>query len=137
MPLRAAGNELVAAADLRAEVRQAREGGYPLVILYSRKDCRYCETVRRDYLRPMMAAERYRQRVVVRQINQDSEAPLLDFAGKPTTHADFARQEKIKLVPVVAFYGSGGKAMAEPIVGTRIPDFYPGYLESALQAGVR
>jgi thioredoxin-related protein len=101
--------------------------------VYSRKDCKYCETVKRDYLKPLSADPRYRNRVVVRQINQDSDAPLVDFRGEATTHARFAASEKVKLVPVVAFYGPQGKQLAEPIVGARLPDFYPGYLDESIE----
>jgi hypothetical protein len=71
--------------------------------------------------------------VVVRQINQDSDAPLIDFRGQPTTHARFAAAEKVKLVPVVAFYGPTGQRLADPIVGARLPDFYQSYLEEAIE----
>lgn len=124
--------ELTAAVDLGAEAAQASKGGGPLVVLYSRKDCPYCETVRRDYLAPLAADPKFRGRVVVRQVNQDSQEALTDFQGKTTSHAAFAAQEKIRLVPVVAFYGPGGRQLAEAIVGTRLPDFYLAYLENAV-----
>lgn len=128
---------LPGALDLRAEAALARRGGYPLVILFSREDCRYCEAVRRDHLLPTMAAKTYGGALVVRQVDQDSERPLIDFAGRQTTHAAFAKAEKVKLVPVVAFYGEAGQRLAEPIVGLRLPDFYNVYLEDALQKGRR
>lgn len=134
---RAAGGGLTAAADLAAEARQAQRGGYPLVVLYSRRDCPYCETVRRDYLLPMLRQPRYRDRLIVRQVDIDSEAVLRDFAGNAVSHAEFARREKVKLVPVLAFYGPSGKPLAESIVGLRLADFYGAYLEDALQAGAR
>lgn len=128
-----AATDLPAAQDLRAEAEKAAQAGAPLIVVYSRKDCKYCETVKRDYLKPLAADPRYRNRVVVRQINQDSDAPLVDFRGEATTHARFAVSEKIKLVPVVAFYGPQGKRLAEPIVGARLPDFYPGYLDESIE----
>ena len=129
----AAGTDLPAAQDLRADANKAARAGGPLIVVYSRKDCKYCETVKRDYLKPLTANPRYRDRVVIRQINQDSDAPLIDFRGDATTHARFASSEKIKLVPVVAFYGPQGKHLAEPIVGARLPDFYPSYLEESAE----
>lgn len=129
----ALGTSLPAAIDLRAESEQAGRQNGPLIILFSRRDCKYCETVRRDYLLPLTASASYRNRVVVRQINQDSDAVLIDFRGETTTHARFASSEKIKLVPVVAFYGRNGKQLAEPIIGTRLPDFYQGYLDDAIE----
>mgnify|MGYP003434914894 FL=1 len=129
----AAGTDLPAAQDLRADANKAARAGGPLIVVYSRKDCKYCETVKRDYLKPLTANPRYRDKVVIRQINQDSDAPLIDFRGEATTHARFAASEKIKLVPVVAFYGPQGKHLAEPIVGARLPDFYPSYLEESVE----
>ena len=126
-------NDLPPAADLRAEATQAALLGGPLVVLYSRRDCKYCETVKRDYLKPLASQPRYRDKLLVRQINQDSDLPLLDFHGERTTHARFAASEKIKLVPVVAFYGPNGQRLAEPIIGARLPDFYPSYLEAAIE----
>ena len=129
----ALATDLPAAQNLRTDAEKAAQAGGPLIVVYSRKDCKYCETVKRDYLKPLAANPRYRDKVVVRQINQDSDAQLVDFRGEATTHARFAGSEKIKLVPVVAFYGPQGKQLAEPIVGARLPDFYPGYLEDAVE----
>jgi hypothetical protein len=72
-------------------------------------------------------------KLLVRQINQDSDQALVDFRGETTTHARFATGEKIKLVPVVAFYGPNGRRLADSIVGARLPDFYPSYLETAIE----
>jgi len=129
--------DLPAALDLRAEAARAARNGAPLIVVYSRKDCQYCETVKRDYLKPLVDDARYRGRLVIRQINQDSDQPLADFKGGTTDHARFAAGEKIKLVPVVAFYGPDGGRLAEPIVGARLPDFYPSYLDAAIEQSAR
>ena len=128
-----AATDLPAAQDLRADAEKAAQAGSPLIVVFSRKDCKYCETVKRDYLKPLAASPRYRDKVVIRQINQDSDAALVDFRGETTTHARFAASEKIKLVPVVAFYGPQGTRLTDSIVGARLPDFYPGYLEDAIE----
>ncbi|WP_306605674.1 thioredoxin family protein [Azonexus sp.] len=124
--------ELQRASHLAVEARQAASAGAPLVIIFSRADCSFCKTVKRDYLRVLAADPRYAGRVVIREVAQDSNAPLQDFSGRPTTHAIFAKREKIRLVPVVAFYGPDGQALHEPIVGARLPDFYQSYLEDAV-----
>lgn len=131
-----AANDQPPATDLHAEAAQAARLGGPLVVLYSRRDCKYCETVKRDYLKPLASQPRYRDKLLIRQINQDSDQPLLDFRGEQTTHARFAASEKIKLVPVVAFYGPNGQRLAESIVGARLPDFYPSYLETAIEQSI-
>lgn len=123
--------DLPAAEDLRAEAASAAHSGQPLVVLYSRRDCRYCDSVRKDYLQPLQASPAHRG-IVVRQINQDSDRPLRDFRGQATTHAGMAAGEKVRLVPVVAFYGPDGRHLAPPIVGARIADYYQSYLDDAL-----
>lgn len=125
------------AVNLQAEAKMARAAGYPLLILYSRQDCRYCDAVRREHLMPLSKSPEYGGRVVMRQIDQDQDTPLIDFAGEKTTHAAFVRRERIRLVPVVAFYGEQGKVLADPIIGARLPDFYNSYLDAALAQGRR
>lgn len=133
MPLAVmAATDLPPARDLRAEAAAAASAGLPLVLVFSRPDCSYCEIVKRDYLKPLAEEPRYRGQVFVRQINQGSEAALLGFDGEKTTHARFAAAEKVRLVPVVGFYGPKGQTLAPPIVGARLPDFYPGYLQSSI-----
>ena len=130
--------DLPAAADLRSEAVQAAKAGGPLIVIYSRQDCKYCEAVKRDYLKPLAANPRYRDHVLIRQINQAGEAQALtDFKGAASTHAKVALAEKVKLVPVVAFYGPDGRKLAEPIVGARLPDFYQTYLEDAVEQSSR
>jgi len=128
--------KLQTATDLRAEAALASRSGGPLILLFSRQDCPYCQAIRRDYLRPLASNLRYRDQVVVRQINQDSDAPITDFRGQRSTHARFAAAEKIRLEPVVAFYGPDGKQLTDPIIGMRLPDFYQSYLEQAIEKSV-
>lgn len=120
------------ARDLRAEAAAAAKTGMPLVVIYSSDDCKFCKAVKRDYLEPMSRHPRHRDRLVIREIRQDSEQALIAFGGEKTTHARFAADEKIKLVPVVAFYGPDGRQLADPIVGTRLPDFYQSYLDDGI-----
>jgi len=128
----ASDNNLPAAVNLAAEAAQANRAGNPLIVLFSRSDCNYCETVKRDYLKPLGKDPRHRG-VLVRQINQDSDAALTDFNGGKTTQAAFASAENIKLVPVVAFYGANGKQLADRLVGAGVADYYQSYLENAIE----
>ena len=132
-----AATDLPVALDLRTETLEAARLGGPLIVIYSRKDCKYCETVKRDYLKSLAANPRYQDKLLLRQINQDSEQVLSDFKGNTSTHAKLAASEKIKLVPVVAFYGPDGRKLADPIIGARLPDFYMSYLEEAIEQAKR
>lgn len=129
-----AAGDIEIASNLQAEAAHAAKAGGPLIVIYSREDCSFCKAVKRDYLKPLAANPRYRDRIVIRQVNQDGEQQALtDFKGNAVTHAQVAATEKVKLVPVVAFYGPDGRKLADPIVGARLPDFYQSYLEDAIE----
>lgn len=137
MPPTLEASELLTAANLQQEAEQAARTGRPLIVIFSRSDCKFCKAVKRDFLVPMASDTRSERRILIREVSQDSDAALIDFSGRPTTHAKLAAAEKIKLVPVVAFYGPGGRKLAEPIVGTRLPDFYQTYLDDAIEQASR
>ena len=127
----AADATLILASDLRREAAEATQAGQPLLILYSRQNCTYCAEVRNSWLVPLSHDSR-QSGLQVRQIDQDSDRPLIDFAGHSTTHARFAATEKIAFVPVVAVYDARGQHLAEAIVGLRLRDFYGTYLDALL-----
>jgi thioredoxin-related protein len=130
------GHALPAAVNLSSDAKLASQLGGPLIVLYSRDDCPYCRIVKRNYLQPLLSEPRYQKRVIVREINVDSESTLIDFDGQKTTHSKFAEREKIRFVPVVSFYGPKGLTLAEPIVGSRLPDFYQSYLDDAIKQSI-
>jgi len=127
---------LLPASDLAAEARQSASHGQALVVLYSRPDCKFCEVVRNHYLRHL-PKDPERAGIVVRQIDQGGSSSVRDFKGKLRTHAEIAAEEKIKLVPVVAFYGPTGETLAPPIIGAGIADYYQSYLDEALDKSAR
>lgn len=117
-------------SDLAAEGRLAAAKGVPLVLLYSRDDCNWCEKLRREYLAPL--ARDPSAPALVRELHMDRATPLLDFAGRRTTSADFSRQMQARFAPTVMFLGPDGASLADPIVGFRLADFYGAYLERAI-----
>ena len=127
----AADSALIAASDLRSEAAEAATRGQPLLILYSRQNCPYCEEVRKSWLLPL-SRDSQKSGLKVRQIDQDSDQPLIDFAGQATTHARFTAAQKVAFVPVVSVYGPHAQVLAEPIVGLRLRDFYGAYLQAQI-----
>lgn len=122
------------ASDLAADARIAARRGVPLVIMYSREDCSWCAKVRREHLVPL--ARDPATPALLRELHIDRATPLLDFAGRRTTSADFAKALQVSLTPTVMFHGPGGEALAEAIVGFRLADFYGAYLERAIEDSI-
>jgi hypothetical protein len=118
------------AANFAADAKIAREKLLPIVVLFSLPGCPHCEVIRRSHLRPL--SNEVPLRATVRQIDIDADREMVDFQGAITTHRAFASGQRIKLTPVVAFFGPSGEVLAEPLIGALLADFYGAYLENAL-----
>lgn len=122
------------ATDLRADGRLVRRRLAPIVVLFSLPGCPYCEIVRRSHLAPLLADPGQSSRVIVRQVDIDSDEAVVGFSGERTTHAAIAKAHDVRSAPVVAFWDGEGRTIAEPLKGMLLADFYSAYLESAIQA---
>ena len=129
--LPAAAPTLPKAADLARDAVAMRAARLPMVVLYSQTDCVYCERAR-GYLGPMAQDPATRSRALFRQIDIDSDAPLLDFAGAPGTHRSVAAAHAVRFAPTVIVFDAGGRPLSEAIVGMRLADFYGQYLDNAI-----
>lgn len=117
---------VAAARDLAADAIVRQAPAEPVVILFSRNGCTWCEKLKQQHLRHLP------REVVLREIRVDSNAPLLDFAGQATTHRRFAALQQVKLAPTLAFFAPDGRQLVEPIVGVRGPDYMDYFIDTAL-----
>lgn len=127
---------LQVAQDLAADARILRERRVPLMVLYSRADCPWCERARRQYLVPLANDPASAERILMRQIDLDSDAPLVDFNGRATTHRRFGAGQRATLTPTLMFYGPDGQQVAEPIIGFLLADFYAAHIDKGIDAGL-
>lgn len=135
-PTAAAGG-LVHAKNFQADARNAAKRKVPVMVLFTTPNCPYCEQVKREYLLPMQKDPAYRARVLIREVTINSSAPMTGFDGTLTTEGAFAAAHKVYLVPTVMVFDTQGNAASEPVVGLLIPDYYFGYLLSAIDEGQR
>lgn len=112
---------LPGATDLAASGRAIAEEDAPLVVLYSQEGCSWCDLAR-THLVPMSRDAELGARFA--QIDIDRNTPLLDFAGRRTTHRGFARDEGVRFTPMLVIYGPSGERLTEPVVGMGAVDFY-------------
>lgn len=122
--------------DLQAVAQRAREQKTPVLVAFMLKTCPYCRIARRDYLEPMQADEKWRDNVIMVEIELDTPRPLRDFKGNATTSRDFAKQLNVRSVPTVIVFDDQGEPAASPLVGLSSGDFYGLYLQQAIEAGV-
>jgi thioredoxin-related protein len=127
---------LPGAQDLAADAQQMREQKLPMLVLFSAAGCLWCDRAREQFLDPMAADPAAASRMLIRQIDIDSRTAITDFSGKATTHRDFARSRRVRMVPTIMVLDPEGREIAESIVGVRLADFYPIYIERAVDAGL-
>jgi thioredoxin-related protein len=120
-----------AARDLAADGQVASGGKLPLVVLFSRRPCGWCDKARREHLNAMAANPA--TGALFRQINVDSDDTLIDFSGQRTSHRAFGRRHDIKLTPTLMFFAGDGRPLAGAIVGYRLPEFYGTLIEDAIE----
>jgi thioredoxin-related protein len=121
---------VVHVTDLLQDGKLAGNARTPIVLLFSMPGCPHCEVVRRSHLGPL--SREVPSRALVRQIDIQSDQPMVGFDGQPTTHAKFAKAAGVSLTPVVNFYTPTGERIGDGLVGTLLEDFYASYLDTAL-----
>ncbi len=132
-----AADKLIHASNFKTDARVAAQRQVPILVLFSSPGCHYCQTVKRDYLIPMHKDPAYRKRVIIREVTVGSISPLTEFDGTITTEGAFAATNKVHVVPTIKVFDTQGNEASEAIVGLLIPDFFFGYLESAIDEGQR
>jgi len=131
-----AAAQLLPADDLAQTAAEARARRAPVLIAFMQQSCPYCAVAQRDYLIPLQANSQWKNRVLVREIDVDRSTPMRDFAGAATTHREYARSLGIKRVPTLIVFDADGQRVAPPITGLLADDFYPLYIEQAIEAGL-
>jgi len=119
--------------DLRQEAALMRQHRVPMMVLFSQAHCSWCEKARAQYIGPMSVQPPWSDRALYRQIDLDSDAPLVGFDGKAQTHRSFARAAGVFVTPTVMMYAPDGRSLVPAIVGVSLPDFYGQYLEQAIE----
>lgn len=132
----AAGGGLPPARNLAADAHLLQAQGSVLLLLFARDGCRWCERARREVLLPLQEEARTR-RLLLREIDVDSDAPLIDFTGRPTTQRRFAAAAGVRLTPTLMVFGPDGGRLPEPLVGFLTADFYAEYVERTLEEARR
>ncbi len=131
-----AASGLIHAKNLQADAQLAAKRKVPILVVFTSPGCHFCHRVKEEYLALMDKDPAYRRKVLIREITMGDPSPLTDFNGTPTTEGAFAAAHKVFMVPTVMVFDTHGNETGEAIVGLLTPDFYFGYLMSAIEAGM-
>lgn len=128
--------ELPPANDLARSAAEARARKIPLLVAFMQESCPYCAVARDDYLIPLLSDSKWKDRVLIREIDVDRSIPMRNFSGESLTHREFAKQHGVRRVPTLIVFDADGKPAAPPISGLLADEFYRLYIEQAIEAGL-
>lgn len=121
-----------AAQDLAALAEDARRSGAPILLVFSAEDCDYCERLESEVLGPMRLSGVEPTRVIVRKVMVEDYKKLRDFQGHTLSASSYAQRHRVQVTPTIALVNADGEALVPNIIGYQSPDFYPAYLEQAI-----
>ena len=136
LPLGASAGDLVPAKNLESDAVEASRKGVPILLLYTASYCHYCAGVKAEVFFPMASDPAYQSRVVLREVQIDSDIQLRGFHGKTVDHHRFAEERGIVIVPTLEFVDDQGMPLAEPIIGSGLIDFYGHYVEQGIDSSL-
>jgi thiol-disulfide isomerase/thioredoxin len=131
-----AATQIPPARDFSEDGRAAHASRRVIVVLFSTSGCPWCQRVREEYLKPMLANPADGARIIVREVDIDGRESIADFSGAATTHAEFAGRHEVRFAPSVLILGPRGEQLAAPLVGFGTADYYGFYLDERIEAGL-
>jgi len=124
--------EIPLVRDFTLEATDSRTKNVPILVMFSRHNCVFCTQLLQEFLLPMRRNAEYESKVIMRQVDVGSSAPLRTFSGEITTQARFARKNRIKLTPTIKLFDAQGRELTEPLIGLTTPDYYGGFLDQRI-----
>jgi thioredoxin-related protein len=121
------------AGDLQRLGATVRAEGTPLVLVVWAHECPYCRVLEEEILGPLQASGELAGRALLRRLDLDG-VRMRDFEGHQVDGWNFASRYRATLTPTVLFLDAEGNELAERLVGINSVDFYPAYLDRAIDA---
>lgn len=112
----------------------AVESGWLTIALFSQPDCVFCEEVRENCLKPLLAARP--GHIAAAEFQLNGSGLIKAWSQGTQSEAEFARQQRARFAPTLMFFGPLGEQLAPPIVGLS-RDFFGAYPDQRIQAASR
>lgn len=122
--------------NYQAEALEMNKSKLPMLLTFVADYCPYCETVKEEFLKPMLRSGDYGDRVVMRQLDITSGEEIVLVNGKKQYASDFAEEHKVIVTPTVLFLDAEGKELNERLVGITTVDYYGGFLDEGINASL-
>jgi len=95
--------------DLTEELEIARVAGKQgLFLFFEMDECPFCHRMKQTVLNQPEVQEYFRQYFHSLSMDIEGDIEIVDFAGEEITQKDFARKNRVRATPMMAFYDLQG-----------------------------
>lgn len=96
--------------DLPEELANAKkEGKKGILIFFEMDECPFCHYMKQNVLNQPKVQAYYRKNFLNFVIDIEGDVEMVDLKGKSVKQKDFAKKNRIRATPVIAYYNLDGK----------------------------
>jgi thioredoxin-related protein len=121
--------DIVVTQDWSSEAAEARRFGTPIMILFTKQDCGYCERLKKDVLEPILNRGELSSFARIRELDINSGGKIADFDGEKIRTRVFVKRYGIYATPTLMLVDYRGRPLGTPVVGFNNREDYVPYLE--------
>ena len=96
--------------DLTEELEIAREEGkHGIFVFFEMDECPFCHRMKETVLNQPEVQAYFSENFHALSIDIEGDVEMVDFAGQDTTQKEFARQNRVRATPLMAFFDLQGE----------------------------
>jgi len=105
--------------DLTEELEIAREEGKQgLFVFFEMDECPFCHRMKQTVLNQPEVQEYFKKNFHSLTIDIEGDIDIVDFEGSDTTQKEFARKNRVRATPMLAFYDLEGNRIFKYVGAT-------------------
>ncbi len=96
--------------DLPEELQKAKESGKKgILIFFEMDECPFCHYMKKNVLNQPKVQDFYRKHFLNFVIDIEGDVEMVNLKGQTVKQKDFAKKNRIRATPVIAYYNLDGK----------------------------
>ena len=96
--------------DLPEELKKAKESGKKgILIFFEMDECPFCHYMKKNVLNQANVQAFYRKNFLNFVIDIEGDIEMVNLKGKTVKQKDFAKKNRVRATPVIAYYNLKGK----------------------------
>lgn len=109
----------------------------PILLYVSRSDCSFCRRFEDEVLFPLLRSGEIDQKILLRELEWDRDAPVADFSGRQVSAEELAQRYDATLTPTLLFLDPQGNELIPRMTGYLASDYASYYLEQAVDLALQ